>query len=681
MRRTVGALAFVVAVAVAAGIAAAGPAGHETGRGRHGPVGTPARPLHLTVDAPDRCDPIDPRACLLPFPNDHFTVADPSRPTGRQVHFAAASMPANAAGTHIDPTEWNRNDGFSPGSALLVHVPGIDLGRTGAAPITDIGRSLRRDAPIVIVDAATGERHPYFAELDATVAEDANRLLIIRPARNFREGHRYVVGIRWPRDRDGRLIGPSPAFRALRDRLVTDVPELEARRPHMEDVFRSLARVGVARPHLYLAWDFTVASTQNLAGRVLRMRDDAFRALGGGPPGFTVGQVEEPDADPDVWRRVRGTFEVPLYLTGRGEPGSRLTRGPDGLPVRNGTFTANFLCILPRSLVDPAGAVRPGRAVVYGHGLLGSANEVNSLALWANEERMVICGTDWIGMSSGDLANVSAILQDLSRFPSLPDRVQQAFVNFQFLARLMRDPRGFATHPAFQAGHPARPVLATGAVFFNGNSQGGILGGAATAISTEWRRAVLGVPAMNFSLLVQRSVDFDPFAAISRVWYPDELERTLNLALLQMLWDRGEANGYAQHLTSDPYPGTPRHDVLLVEAFGDHQVANIGTENEARTIGARVHQPALAPGRSPDVEPMWGIPPVPSYPFRGSALVVWDFGSPAPPTANVPPREGVDPHGLGGRVPAIRRQAGAFLAPDGALIDVCGPDPCLASPS
>jgi hypothetical protein len=61
--------------------------------------------------------------------------------------------------------------------------------------------------------------------------------------------------------------------------------------------------------------------------------------------------------------------------------------------------------------------------------------------------------------------------------------------------------------------------------------------------------------------------------------------------------------------------------------------------------------------------------------------VVWDFGSPAPPTANVPPREGVDPHGLGGRVPAIRRQAGAFLAPDGALIDVCGPDPCLASPS
>lgn len=29
------------------------------------------------------------------------------------------------------------------------------------------------------------------------------------------------------------------------------------------------------------------------------------------------------------------------------------------------------------------------------------------------------------------------------------------------------------------------------------------------------------------------------------------------IALLQMLWDRGEADGYAQHLTSDPLPNTP----------------------------------------------------------------------------------------------------------------------------
>src|ERR1700694_5606869 len=60
------------------------------------------------------CDPLDPTACLLPFPNDFFTVADPSTGTGRRVHLALSAMPRNAAGIAIDPTEWNRNDGFSP---------------------------------------------------------------------------------------------------------------------------------------------------------------------------------------------------------------------------------------------------------------------------------------------------------------------------------------------------------------------------------------------------------------------------------------------------------------------------------------------------------------------------------------------------------------------------------------
>ena len=126
-----------------------------------------------------------------------------------------------------------------------------------------------------------------------------------------------------------------------------------------------------------------------------------------------------------------------------------------------------------------------------------------------------------------------------------------------------------------------------------------------------------------------------------------------------MLWDRGEANGYAHHLTDDPYPGTPAHTVLLIEAFGDHQVANIATETEARTIGAHVRQPGLAPGRSPDVVPFWDLPAVPSSPFDGSVLEMWDFGTPAPPIESTPPRLGSDPHGAARNVP---ERAGAGLA-------------------
>jgi hypothetical protein len=222
-------------------------------------------------------------------------------------------------------------------------------------------------------------------------------------------------------------------------------------------------------------------------------------------------------------------------------------------------------------------------------------------------------------------------------------------------------------------------VHATGEVFYNGNSQGGILGGAATAISKEWTRAVLGVPGMNYSTLLDRSVDFDPFAQLQAAAYPDVVDRQLGIALISMLWDRGESNGYAEHLTDDPLPGTPAHEVLMIEAFGDHQVANIATETMARTAGVSVHVPALAPGRSFDVTPFWGIPPITGDPFHGSALVVWDYGNPAPPLFNVPPREpdfGEDPHGKGRNEPRVLQQASEFLRTNGAFVDTCAGGPC-----
>src|SRR4051794_14745181 len=85
-----------------------------------------------TASAQPGCDPIDPAACLLPFPNDYFTRADPASPTGRRLNLALTAMPRNIAGKPIDPTDWNRSDGFSPGSEIVVKVPGMDNARAFA---------------------------------------------------------------------------------------------------------------------------------------------------------------------------------------------------------------------------------------------------------------------------------------------------------------------------------------------------------------------------------------------------------------------------------------------------------------------------------------------------------------------------------------------------------------------
>ena len=97
----------------------------------------PPEALGIDLTLQDRCDPLVPEQCLMPFPNDYFTVRRES-PTGRRVSFVQDVLPANVGGVHMDPVELNRLDGFSPGSALLLWMPATDLVRSGAPPITGI---------------------------------------------------------------------------------------------------------------------------------------------------------------------------------------------------------------------------------------------------------------------------------------------------------------------------------------------------------------------------------------------------------------------------------------------------------------------------------------------------------------------------------------------------------------
>ncbi len=643
-----------------------------------------------TRTPPSGCNPLDPTQCLLPFPSDYFTVKDPSTPTGLRVDLPVSVMPKNASGVPIDPTAFNRNDGFSPGTPLLLHVNGIDLAQSGIAPITDIGSSLKRSAPIVIVDTSTGKRVAYWAELDANDSNPAEQALIIHAAADYQDGHHYIVALRNLRDSAGNVIGPNPVFKAYRDDQPLPPGGGPSLRPHMEAMFRYLNSVGVGRQRLYLAWDFTIASEQSLAGPMLHIRDDAFSQIGNGAPAFQVQDTTNFTTAQNalIARHIDGTFSVPSYLDKPGgPPGSQFNLGPDGLPAQipGNIQTANFECNIPRSVVsdatNPSATVYPGHSMLYGHGLLGSADEINDPVIESEADtgNFVVCGTDWLGLASQDVGTDIGILQNLSEFPILPDRGQQGMLDFLFLGRLMTSASGFDTSPAFQAGAAHAVIDPSGGLYYYGNSQGGIQGGALTAVSQEFTRAVLGVPGMDYSLLLNRSVDFDPFAAVLNTSYPDKLVQQIDLGLIQMLWDRSEADGYAQHMTTDPLPGTPQHQVLMEEAFGDHQVANIATETEARTIGAEIHVPPLAPGRSPDVVPFYGIPPITSPVYQGSALFVWDSGTPAPPLTNTPNRAGADPHGVPRAQPAVQLQDAAFLL-GGVVTNPCGSGPCMAVP-
>lgn len=659
-------LVFAGAVIGALLVPAAGSAGADPATKRGGPAG---------------CDPLDESHCLLPFPNDWYTVRDKTTDTGRRVNISADMMPKNTQGVPIDPAEFNRNDGFSPGSPIMVNVPGIDLERTGAAPITDMARSVRKNAPIALINTRTGKRHPYFAELDANATDPTRQVLIIRPAKRLAEGTRYVVALRNLRDGSGAPIPPGPAFQAMLAERPPGDEQLRRRWWSLRATFKQLRKSKIDTAGLYLAWDFTTTSTRNLTERVLHMRDESFGKLGKAAPKATIMEVRNttPEQDPYIARRVRGVIDVPSYLDKPdGAPGSRLTYGPDGLPepqTPGKVHQAVFQCNIPHASFTEA-----GRPMLFGHGLLGNETAVDNGALTsaAAEHNAVMCATSFLGLSSDDVLFLLHMTQDLSLFPAVPDRMQQAYLNFLFLGRTMINKKGFKAHPAFQD-DAGRPVISKKQLTYAGYSLGGIQGAAVTALAQDWKRALLGVPAANFSTLVHRSKLFAPFHQGIDNSYPDRMEQQLIFSMAQSLWDRGEANGYLGHLVSDPLPGTPKHQVLLHEAFGDHQVANVATEYEARSLGIPVHQPALAPGRSLDVTPFWGIRTLPRSPYHGSALIMWDSGTPAPPLGNVPPTAGHDPHNDTAVTPAARQQAFTFLS-TGKVVDVCDGKPCVATP-
>jgi hypothetical protein len=677
-----------------------------------------------TPDA-DRCDFLDTSVCMYPFPNDYYTV-DASTPTGKRINFNVDSMPKNTAGAPIDPTPYNRADGYSPGEPLMIKIDGLSsqaaFDANGLVPVTDPGQYADPEQRAVVINAATGERHPIFAELDATADGDANRVLYIRPTVNFDEGGHYIVALRDLRKANGKKLEPSLAFRSYRDRLVTGKKPIEERRAHMEDLIGKLQSAGIKRANLNVVWDFTVASEQSLAGRALEIRDDAFGRLGdanlsdltvqGNSPSFTVTGVRDcsvagecdDDPVPELLRIVEGTIDTPCYLNADGcPPGSKFAYDGAGEITWDPSFDAEvaFTCVIPAS-ADDGGSADPARPSLYGHGLLGGRDEVErgsggNIRTMADDHKMIFCATNWAGFSEEDLGQVIATLSDMSNFEAVTDRMQQGFVNFMYLGRALIHPDGLGTNPAFQVGGSS--VIDDARLFYDGNSQGGIMGGALTALAPDFNRAALGVPGMNYSTLLQRSVDFDEYAELPQIGlyanYPDTLQRPLLFGVIQMLWDRGEANGFAHHMTSDPLADTPAHEVLMHLAYGDHQVANLTAEIEARTIGAPVMVPELDANRHWAVDPLFDLQSIGSYPFDGSALVYWDGGplgfsgaigggTAEPPNTNVPPREtdgyGEDPHSYPRRDLQAQQQKSDFLQVNGALPGGCvGGDPCYSN--
>ncbi|MBI5160956.1 MAG: hypothetical protein HY996_06040 [Micrococcales bacterium] len=607
------------------------------------------------------CNPLGPGdACAMPFPSAIFEAVDDATESGMRVSIPDGALPANRDGIRIDPAPFNRADGFSPATSIVVHL-GVEPSADGLPGWSDLSASLADDSPTVVVDLESGERVAHFAEVDQNEIRPEDRVLLIRPATRLLPARRYAVGLRRSLvDVSGAPLPGSAAFEAVLSGEETDSELLEAHRAELVAAVDGLVAAGVPRDDLLLAWDFTTASDEFLTGTLLSMRAQALQALGESGIGFTIDEVEI-DVAEHLAVRIQGTFMSPMVLTEQGGEDGVLARDADGLPVLQGLEPRHFTITIPDSA---RGAGEPRPLVIFGHGLLGDpSGEMSGSAFRtiSQELAMPAAGLYWSGLSEPDEVAVVRALVDWNEFALVSDKLQQAIIDAIALTRTVRGQIRLDPALAFDG----VPAIADDEVYYYGASLGGTMGASFMSYTTDVERGALNVPGGIWSLMIHRSADWPDQRRVFQNGYEREIDRQLIVVMSQAQWDFADPITTCPHLTDDPLPDTPAHRVVLQESVADAEVTNLATENMARTIGL----PLLAPS----VREVWGLDPEDGP--LDSALSVWDTGDPIDnPVGNVPAPDN-EAHGAIRRLPALIEQLRRFFRPDGRVEHTCD-GPC-----
>jgi len=629
-----------------------------------------SEPARLSVPddgLPSECHPFrSAGTCGVPYPSSLWLETDAESETGfRQALPVALMEPAAKSKTPFDPARWNRRDGFSPATPILAYFP-ERLDASSLPSQSDFDQSKQPSSATLILDLETEELVAHMAELDlsADIADSDRQPLIIRPAKHLAPNRRYAVGItRSLRTLSGEPPAAPPGFASALAGAKSDDPMAKKALDTLPETLAAFAKVGVKKSDLLLAWDFRTASLAESTRRVLSMRDQALTKLGDKGLGYTISSVETaPNAE--IEKRIRGSFKVPSFLSSddRAVAETELVLGADGLPEYQRDADYPFELVIPKS----AATQGPLPLLVYGHGLLGAADQVSSghVRQFCNDKGYVCVGTDWIGLSEQEEAGIGAsgaavkAIEDLNRLSWVTDRLQQALVNFMALTRVAKvianDPQ------ALVAGKSA--ILESATPVYYGISQGGIMGTSLLAYSPDIERGVVQVGGSAYSLMIQRSVNWNQFLPAIRNAYPDRVTQQLLMALWQPLFDDSEGSGTAwAQGAHPPLAGTKPKHVLMQIAVGDSQVANLSAEIQARTLEI--------PLLTPSAKAVWGLDE--STGGAANAIAFWDLVRKLPPETNETPTTDNDVHGDIRKHPLNQQQTDVFLK-TGKAENPCG---------
>jgi hypothetical protein len=518
---------------------------------------------------------------LTAFPDDYYTVDDPTRATGLRVAFDPAAetwiaaTPKSFQSTYDDLSTL---DGWGTNAGIVLRF---------SAPVANLpsGATSVQSPAVLLVDLDTpqAERVPF--ELQPT---DEGQSVILWPMRPLRPGHRHgVLVTRQWLAQDGGCIAPSAALR-----LALTGHSLGARMQRLEPrLHELLEKTQVAVADVSAAVVFTTQRTTDVSVAVAQ--DVAGRK-------FAWKQAMQCQAL-EKYRLCNGTFLAHDYT--------------DGRVVKDGKPVAEYELQVAAWLPLKAQGLMP--TVVFGHGLGGDRTQAEALGDLAAPEGIATVAIDAVGHGQHPGAVQGSKLQTVFGFfgvnvatqgvdaLALRDHWRQSTYDKLQLLQLLK-----------QAGDldgDGQADVRTDQLMYLGVSLGGIMGPELLALSPDLRLGVLSVPGGRVSSIIA-----DPngqFAAIVYALKPDgttdgDVDRYF--PALQTLIDAGDAASYAPFVLRDRLPGSgvAVPSLLLGMVIGDDTVPNSANRALARAFDVPLIAPVL--------QPVGLIPPAPATPFSGN---------------------------------------------------------------
>lgn len=655
---------------------------------------TTADAEQIPVPTDPECNPLVGNDCMSGYPSNFWLKDDPATKTGHRLDLNTAKMPVNSDKVQVDVAEWNRRDGFSPNSPILLLFPTppkAELLPDETRPALKLPDSGKPLLPFVLLDAKTGAFIPYLAELDLNADKPERQGVILRMWTPVQEQTRVIVAVTDAlQDASGKSYARTPTFQRLLDGLHTGYPRIDAHLGDWQADLTALQKAGIAPEHLISAWHFDTASTDWTHGPALAMRDALVQAVGADGLTYGIEQIEvdpsvvaqlpnlpSPTVDnrvvvktmhPDVALRVRGWFEVPLFLT-TADPSGTLNWQEGGPKLaQNGTAHRPFVLLMPPNVFT--GPKSP-RLMLYGHGFLRGAcvegcvepGDAEFFPHFVHAAGVVAVGTDWWGLARTELSLAVDAGTDFSHLNRIADKLAAGAVLPIALTRvamgkIVADPLLQWTPKTGKT--PVPPFDKTQPLVYYGNSLGGIMGTTMTSLHPDLTRMTMNVAGGGWSTLLNRSSDFSPFLNIINGVYVDRFDQQLLFAMSQSLWDLSDPFNFADHVIHDPFPGTKENrQALWPMSMGDSQVANLAS--------AMLNRIAQVPVQTPVFESWLQNSTTSDIPATGSACVQWDSQKGTHPPGNGPRTVDNLSHYATRWMPEFEQMIWRFLFDDGLI--------------